>query len=71
MPREAKQFFPYEKPWPDGVSVVRPFFTLKRQACYGLDTPRGEIKVYPGDWIITEGKERYVLDDETYRAGER
>jgi len=42
---EAEQFFPDQKPWPEGVARCREGWHIK--------TLEGRGLVSPGDWIIT------------------
>lgn len=61
---EAEQFWPFEKPWPEGVKAdvvnpkyARPFVT----------TPEGPVDIHPGDWVITNAKgERRVREPDVF-----
>jgi len=53
---DAEQFFPNQKPWPNGVYER----TVTGCPSYRINTFEGEYVVSPGDWIITGVKgERY------------
>lgn len=55
---EAEQFWPNEKPWPDGV--YKHPYREEGSTGYRINTLEGHHDVTPGDWIIigVEG-ERY------------
>jgi hypothetical protein len=72
---EAEQFFPTQKPWPEGVEQFERERTEAIQGdCslwYGwrINTLEGPLAVSPGDWIITgiEG-EKYPCKPDIFGA---
>jgi len=69
---EAEQFFPEEKPWPEGVED---WGCARDGSKFMINTLEGEHTVTPGDWIITGIKgERYPckpdIFDQTYEIVE-
>lgn len=54
---DAKQFWPFQKPWPEGVVEKpvpkQPFWKQKPEPIYGVETLEGFMEVKPGDFIIT------------------
>ena len=72
---EANQFFPQEKPWPEGVEQ---YSRRKDQSMAGessewfawrIQTLEGPFEVSPGDWIITGVKgELYPCKPDIFEA---
>lgn len=72
---EAEQFYPTEKPWPDGVEQYIKEATESsggvRNSWFGwrINTLEGSMEVTPGDWIITGIKgEQYPCKPDIFEA---
>lgn len=63
---DAEQFWPNEKPWPEGVKadVVNPKFARPFVTVFGQPIP-----VHSGDWVLTNAKgERCVRESDVFQA---
>ena len=72
---EAEQFFPTQKPWPDGVEQYvaehREGVRGTQETRYGwrINTLEGPHIVSPGDWIITGVQgEKYPCKPDIFEA---
>lgn len=77
---QAVQFFPDQRPWPEGVVPAKLQHNRPQDRHYWpagapiVPSPAGsgepDTLVSPGDWIVTEpGGDRIVVTDEGFRAG--
>ena len=56
VPIQAEQFFPEERPWPEGVHEQRCRYRDPESewiVTYLLNTPSGPAVLSSGDWIVT------------------
>lgn len=71
----AEQFWPDDKPWPDGVTEFGYQWGVRDEDCHRLYSVRSEVgsvlggNLKPGDWVVTNPNgQRYAVPDAVFRA---
>lgn len=65
---EAVQFWPDQKPWPEGVEKIFPNWRGDESMPLIINLDN-HTKVNPGDWIVTnQTGERYVVRKDSFDA---
>lgn len=64
---EAVRFDPKALPWPGYITRWSSAIPPELNHMGWLSIAEGKIPVSPGDWVVTEGDDRTVWDDATFK----